>query len=68
MREKKVFIPNISCSHCVKTIQRELSEIDGIEYVESDPVAKEAVIRWRAPLTWELIRQKLDEIGYPPVE
>jgi copper chaperone CopZ len=68
MPEKKVRIPNISCPHCVKTIKRELSEIEGIEYVEADPVTKEADIRWRDPLTWETIRQTLEDLGYPPAE
>ncbi|MHB9031364.1 MAG: heavy-metal-associated domain-containing protein [Candidatus Latescibacterota bacterium] len=68
MPEKKVRIPNISCPHCVKTIRRELSELEGIESVEADPAAKEATIRWRAPLTWESIRRTLEDMGYPPVE
>lgn len=68
MHEKSVRIPAINCGHCVATIKRELDEIDGIEHVEADLNRKEAIIRWRAPLTWELIREKLEEIGYPPEE
>jgi copper chaperone CopZ len=52
----------------VKTIIRELSELDGIESVKADPITKEAVFRWRSPLTWEAIHQALEEIGYPPAE
>ena len=31
MKEKRVFIPNISCGHCVSTIKRELEEIESID-------------------------------------
>ncbi len=68
MQEKKVRIPNISCAHCVKAIERELSGIDGVEDVNVDPTTKEAMIRWREPLAWETIRAALEDIGYPPVE
>ena len=68
MEIKKAHIPAVNCGHCIATIKRELSYIDGIESVEGDPLAKDVTIRWRAPLTWELIRSKLIEIGYPPEE
>ncbi len=68
MHEKRVSIPSISCQHCVRNIKRELGEVDGIESVEVDTVTKTAVIRWRTPITWELIRQKLEDAGYPPAE
>ena len=68
MENKKVHIPQVNCRHCIATIQRELSEIDGIESVEGDPVTKDVTIRFKAPLTWESIREKLREIGYPPEE
>ena len=68
METKKVHIPAVNCKHCIATITRELNEIDGVESVEGDPAAKDVTIRWRAPLTWKLIRQKLEEIGYPPEE
>jgi len=31
MERKKFSIPNITCGHCVMTIQRELGELRGIE-------------------------------------
>lgn len=68
MQEKKVSIPGISCPHCVMAIKRELAELEGIDTADIDPVAKTALIRWRSPLTWERIRETLEEAGYPPAE
>lgn len=68
MEEKKVHIPAISCHHCKMTIERELGELKGIKSVEVDVDAKNALIRWDTPLTWDEIRKTLVEIGYPPEE
>ena len=68
MEEKCVYIPNISCGHCVSTIKQELGEIEGVKAVDGDPAAKNVTIKWNAPATWESIRKTLEEIGYPPDE
>jgi copper chaperone CopZ len=68
METKKLSIPNISCGHCVMTIQRELGEIDGLSKVEGDPTAKEITVEWDAPATLEKIRSTLKEINYQAVE
>jgi len=49
METRKLSIPNISCGHCVMTIQRELGEINGVSKVEGDPTAKEITVEWDAP-------------------
>ena len=39
--ESKIFsIPNISCDHCVMSIKRELSEIEGVSKVEGSADTK----------------------------
>jgi copper chaperone len=65
MQEKKVFVPNINCGHCVATISRELEEVEGVVSADGDPDTKEVTIRWEAPATWETIKRTLAEIGYP---
>ena len=37
MTNKTVNVPNISCGHCVATIEREVSEIDGVSEVKAEP-------------------------------
>lgn len=68
MSEKTVFIPAISCGHCVMTIKREVSDLPGVELVEGDPETQKATIKWSDPATWESISATLAEIGYPAKE
>jgi copper chaperone len=68
MESKKFSVPNITCGHCVMTIQRELSEIDGVKKVEGDPTAKEINVEWDAPATLEKIKSALEEINYPAAD
>jgi len=65
---KKLSVPNITCGHCVMTIQRELGEIDGVKKVEGDPTAKEINVEWDAPATLEKIKSTLEEINYPAAD
>lgn len=66
MEARTVRIPAIRCSHCVRTIGRELEEITKVESVEAQESSKKVTVRWNAPATWDRIREVLEEIGYPP--
>jgi len=64
--QKHVFsIPNISCDHCIRSIQNELSELDGVTSVKGDVKNKTAMVEWEDPASMEMIMQTLKEIGYP---
>ena len=56
METNKLSVPNISCGHCVMTIQRELGEVEGVSKVQVDPTKKEIVVEWDAPATMEKIK------------
>jgi copper chaperone CopZ len=58
-------IPNISCGHCVHTIQSELSELPGIKAVHADQMEKKATVTFEPPATEEKIKSLLAEINYP---
>jgi copper chaperone CopZ len=58
-------IPNISCGHCVHTIQSEVSELSGVTSVVADMATKQAVITFDAPASEEMIKSLLAEINYP---
>jgi copper chaperone len=60
-------IPNISCGHCVHTIQSEVGELKGVESVVANQDAKTATITFGAPATVEQIKALLVEINYPAV-
>ncbi len=58
-------IPNISCNHCVHTIQTEVSDLPGVKAVQADAASKQAVITFDEPATEEKIKELLAEINYP---
>jgi copper chaperone len=65
MEKTTLSIPNISCHHCVMTIQRELGEVEGVHKVEGDPDTKEISVEWSAPATLDKVKSTLEEIHYP---
>ena len=58
-------VPNISCGHCVHTIQNEVSELEGIQSVKADLESKRVEIVFDSPATEEKIKSLLAEINYP---
>jgi copper chaperone CopZ len=61
-------IPNISCHHCVHTIQSELSEVEGVKSVVAEIESKTARVEFEAPATEEILKKVLTEINYPAEE
>jgi copper chaperone len=65
MQTKTFKVPNISCGHCVHTVQSELGELEGVKRVVADENSKLVTVEWEAPQTWENIKALLEEINYP---
>jgi copper chaperone CopZ len=65
MNTVKYSVPNISCGHCVHTIQSELADLAGIKSVKADAAQKSVEIAFEPPATEEKIKQLLSEINYP---
>jgi copper chaperone len=59
-------VPNISCGHCVHTIQTELSELAGVTKVAASQVDRKVTIEFSDPATEEGIMALMKEINYPP--
>jgi copper chaperone CopZ len=66
MHSKTFKVPNISCSHCVHTVQREVGELAGISRVVADERTKMVTVEWQEPQSWDKIKALLTEINYPP--
>lgn len=66
MNRQTFSIPNISCGHCVRTIERELKNLDGVRRIAGDPGDKRVTVEWEPPAEEEAIRARLRAIGYPP--
>lgn len=58
-------VPNISCGHCVHTIQTELLELEGVKEVRANADTKNVVIMFDSPANEEKIKALLLEINYP---
>ena len=65
MTTVKYSIPNISCMHCVRTIQTEVSDLEGVKVVKADVDSKTVEIVFDAPANEEAIKKTLVEINYP---
>ena len=58
-------VPNISCGHCVHTIQTEVADLDGVQTVSASADTKQVEIVFDAPADEEGIKALLAEINYP---
>jgi copper chaperone len=66
MPSKTFTVPAIHCGHCTRTIENELSELEGVRSVKADQETRVVTVEWDAPATWEQIDALLHEINYPP--
>ena len=65
MNQVKYEIPNITCGHCVNSIQVELSKLPGVSGVWANQETKSVEIEFEDPATEEIIKNLLDSINYP---
>ena len=60
-------IPNISCKHCVRTIDMELRQLTGVQSIEGDLQNKTVTIIYGSPADDVQIRRVLSKINYPAI-
>ena len=65
MTEVTYQILNISCGHCVNTIEMELNLLEGVEEAEADQDSRKVRIVFGEPATESGIQEMLAEINYP---
>jgi copper chaperone len=58
-------IPNISCGHCIMTVKREGSMVEGVEFVSGDIAAKTATFQVADDQALKQLKATLAEVGYP---
>lgn len=68
MESKTFVVPNISCGHCVHTIESEVGDLKGVKIVKADQQTKQVTVQWEAPTNWTEIERTLVEINYPPAK
>ena len=58
-------VPDVSCGHCVQTINSSLSALSGVEGVSTDLQTKTVHFRYHPDqVTLEQIEATLDDAGY----
>jgi copper chaperone CopZ len=65
MTTVKYSVPNISCGHCVHTIQMEVSEVEGVQAVKAFEDSRQVEITFDTPATEDGIKALMAEINYP---
>jgi copper chaperone CopZ len=65
MNTLTVKTPDISCGHCVHTIQSEVGELAGVQQVTANEQTKLVTIVYDQPATEQQVKELLAEIGYP---
>ena len=67
MQTKTFKVPNISCGHCVRAIENEVSDLEGVKAVSAIEATKMVTVEWEEPpQSWDGIKALLEEINYPP--
>ena len=66
MSSKTYSVPNISCGHCVRTIEREIGAVSGVESVKGDLDSKRVTVVCDDDVVLSKVEETLNEIGYPP--
>ena len=57
-------VPGMSCQHCVDSVTRELTKLDGVEAVDVDLAAGSVAVTSADPLDLEAVRTAVDEAGF----
>ena len=68
MNNRIILIPNMSCDHCVRTIETELSELKGVHSVNADLSNKTISISIDETMAWDTVVELLKEINYPSAD
>lgn len=65
MTTKTYTVPNISCGHCVATIERELKDVAGVQSVKANEGTKAVLVEVTSDSVLPAVTSMLAEIGYP---
>ncbi|HEX8997027.1 MAG TPA: copper ion binding protein [Ktedonobacterales bacterium] len=65
MVETTLSVPDVSCEHCVKTINGALGSLSGVEQVSTDIPSKTVHLTYdAAQVSMDKIEEVLDDAGY----
>jgi copper chaperone len=58
--------PDISCGHCIQTIESAVGKLPGVQFLSGDPEKKQVTVEYdpsQTPL--DGVRSAMEEEGYP---
>ena len=64
-KDATLSVPDMSCQHCVNTINATLTQLPGVEFVSIDLPTKTVHLRYNSSLlSLEKVEAALDDAGY----
>lgn len=66
--EIKLKVEKMACGGCEKRIENSLSEIDGVEFVKADHVAKVVSLKIKNETILKEIIERIEELGFEVVD
>jgi copper chaperone len=63
---KSIKVKGMSCQHCVMSVTKALSSIDGLKNVSVDLLKGEASFEEKNPVDPEVIKKAIEKIGFEP--
>ncbi len=66
MARAELEAPDISCGHCIASIEKAVNKVPGARFVSGDPDSKRVVVEYDPALAQvEAIEAAMEEEGYP---
>ena len=58
--------PDISCDHCIASIQKAVTKLPGVRFLEGDPEAKKVTLEYDpGSVQLDAIERAMEAEGYP---
>lgn len=65
MPQVTLFAPDVTCDHCIATIQKTVATVDGATFIEGDPDSKSFAIEVSEGAVLDRVATALAAEGYP---
>lgn len=66
MTQTTLEAPDISCAHCIASIEKAVTKLPGVRFISGDPDGKQVVIEFDPQATdLTAIENAMEEEGYP---
>jgi copper chaperone len=66
MTQATLKAPDISCDHCIASIEKAVTKLPGVRFVGGDPAAKQVIVEYdSAVVDIAAVEAAMEEEGYP---